>query len=288
MKFIQNGQFALYAEKILAAKDYYKDYLDRKINSAQFREAMYADKSLADVAGFNHSYNIDHISLTPPDEKLPIETIINYLADNNIISASARESMYGGFDEYRKYIRENYDHGEFFTCIYPEDERLLYAIAKITQPKKVFVAGAYYGYFAIWAMKTIHDNNGMIVLSDVDGEVCELAKENFKKLGYENNVKIYCEDASVLLTSRTEPIDMLVLDATGRHDDPIPERRGKRIYGAFLKEAKHLLSKGSVIVIHNMEPENPEMKPLVDELQSINAIGTNYDTYNGVGIYIMV
>jgi len=288
VKFIQNGQFALYAEKILSAKDYYKDYLDRKINSAQFREAMYADKSLSEVAGFNNSYNIDRISITPPDDRLPIEKIVNYLVDRNIISAESRDNMYVGFDEYRKYIRENYDHGEFFTCIYPEDERLLYAIAKISRPKKVFVAGSYYGYFAIWGMKTIHENDGMIVLSDVDGEVCELAEENFKKLGYENNVKIYCEDASVLLANRTEPIDMLILDAMGMHDDPIPERRGKRIYGAFLQDAKHLLSKGSVIVIHNMEPEKPEMKPLVDGLQSLNAVGTNYDTYNGVGIYIMI
>ena len=286
MKFIQNGQFALYAEKILSPKDYYKDYLDGKISSAQFREAMYADRNLSDVPGFNNNYNIDRISLTPPDDKLPIEFIVKYLVDSKIIPSCGH--MYDGFDEYRKHIRENYDHGEFFTCIFPEDERLLYAAAKITQPKKVFVAGAYYGYFAIWAMKTIHENNGMAVLSDVDGEVCELAKENFRKLGYENNVEIYCEDASVLLAKRTEPVDMLVLDATGRHDDPIPERRGKRIYGSFLKEAKHLLSKGSVIVIHNMEPENPDMKMLVDELKAINALGESYDTYNGVGIYIMV
>jgi predicted O-methyltransferase YrrM len=284
MKFIVTGQFAFYAEKILSSKEYYRDYMSGKINSAQFREAMYADKSLSGVPGFNE-YNINHISLTPPDEKLPAEIITKYLTDNNIISS--RDNMYDGFDGYRKHIRENYDHGEFITFIYPEDERLLYAVTKITQPKRVFAAGSYYGYFIIWAMKTISETGGRAVLSDVDSEVCELAKANFKKFGYENNSEIYCEDAAALLANRTEPIDMLVLDATGRHDDPRPEYRGKRIYGALLRDAKHLLRKGSVIVIHNMEPENPEMKMLVDELKSINARGTSYDTYNGLGVYII-
>ena len=284
MKFIENGQFALYAERKLASKEYYKDYLDRKIDSVQFYEAMIADASLANVEGFSQ-YNIKRISLTPPDDKMPTETITKYLLDNNIISKSSVENMYDGFDEYREYIRKNYNHGEFFTCIYPEDEQLLYAIAKIAQPKTAFLAGSYYGYFAIWAMKTIKEKGGTFVLADVDSEVCELSRENFEKLGYGDNVNVYCEDAEKILSERTETIDMLLLDATGRWDDPRPEYRGKRIYGSFLKAAKHLLKKGSVIVIHNMEPENPEMQVLVDELKAINAIGENYDTYNGLGVY---
>ena len=284
MKFIENGQFALYAERKLASKEYYKDYLDRKIDSVQFYEAMIADASLANVEGFSQ-YNIKRISLTPPDDKMPTETITKYLLDNNIISKSSVENMYDGFDEYREYIRKNYNHGEFFTCIYPEDERLLYAIAKIAQPKTAFLAGSYYGYFAIWAMKTIKEKGGTFVLADVDSEVCELSRENFEKLGYGDNVNVYCEDAEKILSERTETIDMLLLDATGRWDDPRPEYRGKRIYGSFLKAAKHLLKKGSVIVIHNMEPENPEMQVLVDELKAINAVGENYDTYNGLGVY---
>jgi len=284
MKFITTGQFALYAEKILAPKDYYKKYKTGQLNPAQFRDAMRADASLAEAAGFGE-YNIDRISLTPPDEKAPAETITKYFLENDIIKS--RAGMYDGFDGYRGYIRENYSHGGFVTFIYPEDERLLYAIAKITRPKSMFTAGSYYGYFAVWAMKTIAENGGTAVLSDVDGEACELAKENFERLGYGKNAEICCEDASSLLARRAEPIDMLILDATGKHDDPRPEYRGKRIYGAFLKDAGRLLKKGSVIVIHNMEPENPEMKPLVDGLREIGASGASCDTYNGLGAYII-
>jgi len=284
MKFIVNGRFASYVEGALASKAYYTKYLSGAIDSAGFRKAMLADKSLAKTAGFSKD-NIARIALTPPNEMLPAETIAAYLVDNKIIPVC--EDRYEGFDEYRKQIRGSFNHGEFFTCIYPEDERLLYAMASIMRPKQVFVAGSYYGYFAIWAMKAVAEQGGQCVLSDIDEEVCALAKENFETLGFGNHMKICCEDAEKLLLSRTEPIDMLVLDATGRHDDPRREYRGKRIYGALLKDAKHLLHKGSAIVIHNMEPEARDMKVLVDELWAMNALGTSCDTYNGLGAYVL-
>jgi len=278
-----NGQFALHVEKTLAPKKYYADYLSKKIDSAQFRQAMAADASLPD-SGWVNEYNLRRISISPPDEKLPTDTIVKYLAENGVLPQC--ENMYGGFEDYRKSIRENYNHGEFLTFIFPEDELLLYAAAKITQPKNIFVAGSYYGYFAIWAMKTVSENNGTATLSDINEKVCELAKENFIKFGYGNNSNICCEDAEALLLRRTEPIDMFVLDAAGRGDDPRPEYRGKRIYGPFLKAAKHLLKEGSVIVVHNME-ENPELKMFADELREINAVGTIYETYNGLGVYVV-
>ena len=281
MKFIVNGTFSSYAEKILEQKDYYIDYTGGKISSAQFRDAMLADADLADIAAGFSSGNIVRIAKMPPNERMPAEGIMESL-------------LYGGFDEYRKNIYANYNHGEFITYVYPEDERLMYAAAKlarISKPEnmKVFVAGSYYGYLAVWAMRVVCDSGGFAVLSDIDEEVCRLARENFKNLGLQDSAGIYCEDASSLLAERGKPeaIDMLVLDATGRGDDARPDFRGKRIYGALLREAKPFLRKGSVIYIHNMEPENPEMKMLVDELRAVNALGGSYDTFNGWGVYIV-
>ena len=279
------GLFAFYVDAILSLKEYYQEYLQGKLDSAQFYKAMLEDVELARVPGFG-KYSMERISLTPINDRLPLETMMEYLVNNDILPV--QKNIYEGFKEYREYIRKNYNHGDFFTCIAPEDERFLYVLAKIKQPKRVFVAGAYYGYFAIWAMPFIKENNGNCVLSDIDEEVCKLAKKNFINLGYGDNVEVYNEDSAILLEKRTEPIDMLILDATGRHDDPRPEYRGKRIYGTFLQKAKHLLSKGSFIIIHNMEPKNSDMKVLVDELQSLNALGTSYETFNGLGVYIMV
>ena len=283
MKFVENGQFSCYVEKTLAHKDYYKAYRAGQLDPPQFCEAMFADSALADVPGF-HEWNIRRIALTPWDETLPAKKLIGRLIDHHLLPK--HENMYEGFDAFRKTVREGYDHGEFFTCVFPEDERLLYALAELKKPRRTFVAGAYYGFLVIWAMRSIAACGGTIVLSDIDAEVCALAEQNFRRFGYGNITEVVCADAVELLRARSEPIDMLVLDATGLHDDPRPEMRGKRIYGSLFKAAKRLLAKDALIVIHNMEPEHPDMRELVEELRGIRAIGTNYDTYNGLGAYI--
>ena len=274
------GQFAVYAAKALAGKDYYQDYMARKISNGQFEQAMAADAAL----GFNE-YNVRHVSLTPQDERMPAEHIFGELEAAGLIPGGG--GMYDGFGEFRQYVLENYNHGEFVTFVYPEDELLLYAAAKLVRPARMFMAGSYYGYLAVWAMQAVRDMQGCAVLCDVDGEVCELARENFNRLGFGDCAQILCEDAGAVLARRTEPIDLLVLDATGRHDDERPDFRGKRIYGALLNAAKHLLHKGSVIYIHNMEPDSADMRGLVDGLREINARGASYDTYNGLGVYIV-
>ena len=280
-----SGQFALYAEKVLSQKDYYRQFMKGEINPAQFREKMLADRSLDAYFG-NDKSNYDRIPKIPLDEKMPADAIFNYLVDDKIIPNC--DNMYDGFDEYRQHIRTKYDHGDFFTCIFPEDERLIYAAARVKQPKEVFIAGAYYGYIAVWTMKTVVENGGMCVLSDIDEEVCRLASKNFEKLGYSSNSAIYCQGAEVLLANRTKPIDMLILDPTGNRNDPRPEYRGKNVYALCLKAAKHLLQKGSMIVVHNMSYEDPELESLVIELQAINALGTAYTTFNGLGVYVVL
>ena len=279
-----SGQFALFAEKVLSAKDYYRQFKNGAINAAQFREKMLEDDSLNDYFGFDKR-NYDRIPNIPLDEKMPADAIFKYLVDNKIIPQC--NNMYDGFDEFRQHIRKNYDHGDFYTNIFPEDERLIYAAAQVKQPKEVFVAGAYYGYIAVWVMKTVAKNGGMCVLSDIDDEVCKLAKENFARLGYTNNSAIHCEGGEILLANRRKPIDMLILDPTGDRSDPRPEYRGKNVYALCLRAAKHLLQKGSMIVVHNMSYEDPELESLVVELQTINALGTAYKTYNGLGLYVM-
>ena len=217
------------------------------------------------------------------DDKKPAEAIVRYLTEKKLISSP--ENMYDGFDEYRDYIYQNYDHGNFYSSIHPEDERLLYAISAITGPQNAFVAGSYYGYFAIWAMKNIAERGGMCILSDINRRVCELAKSNFDRLGFKDHSKVYCEEAEKLMAERGEPIDLLLLDAVGNWNDPRPEYRGKQIYVPILRAASPFLSKGSVIVIHNMRPNYFDR--LISLLKSINALGICYNSYNGLGVYVI-
>ena len=226
------------------------------------------------------------------NDTMPVEAIVKFLAENKIIASF--DIMYDGFDQYRKFIYDNYNHGYNYSSIHPEDERLLYALSKILQPKNAFIAGAYYGYFAVWLMKSISEKGGMCVLSDINREACKLAEYNFKKLGLAGFSKIMCEDAIQLLSVRKEPIDFILLDAMGKWNDPRPEYRGKQIYVPILKAAGPLLAKGSAIVMHNVRPYDFETETgrrqgresLIEVLRAINVIGICYDSYNGLGVFI--
>jgi predicted O-methyltransferase YrrM len=286
MKFITTGPFCRYAEAKLSPKSYYKQYMRGEITSRQFEAAMKADEALLGDPGFS-AYNMARIALTPQRETQPSEKIVGYLQSRGLLPVYDEPKMENAFSRYRKNIHKHYCHGDFVTFIYPEDERLFYILAALKKPQSAFMAGAYYGYLAVWAMQALGESGGLFTLSDINEEVCALARENIKGLGYEGHAEVINENAEDLLKKRTGVLDMLVLDATGKHDDPRPEYRGKRIYGSLLKAANHLLAKGTLIFIHNMEPDNPEMGELTEELRRINAVGTHYDTYNGLGAYII-
>ena len=217
------------------------------------------------------------------DENQPAENILQHLLNLQLIPSI--DKRYEGFDEYRKHIYEEYDHGNFYSSIHPEDERLLYAISSIVKPKEAFIAGSYYGYFAIWAMKAIGEEGGTCCLSDTDSRVCRLAQQNFSRLGFSANTRVICDDSVSILSKRKEPVDLLLLDAVGKWNDPRPEYRGKIIYYPILQAAIPLLRKGSVIVMHNMRPNY--FMPLIKLLESIPSMGMCYDSYNGLGVYIV-
>ena len=293
MKSNFNDSLALYIEKLLSSKDYYQEYQYGLIDSTQFYEAVLADESITGVIGSIIKENAKLNTLLHDEDKMPTEAIVAYLAENNMIPS--HEHKYDGFNEYRQFIYENYNHSGYYTSVHPEDEYLLYAISAIMQPKNAFIAGSYFGYFAVWAMNTISKNGGICVLSDIDRRACALAKENFKRLGFESSSKIMCEDAVKLLLAQEEPIDLLLIDAVGDWNDRRPDYRGKQIYVPMLKAASHALVKGSTIVMHNIRPGRSrmgwggmiDMDSLYSVLDSINAVGMAYDSYNGIGVYIV-
>jgi len=233
---------------------------------------------------YSNSYMLD-------GDKLASDTIINFFAENNLMSVP--ENIYEGFDTYRSYIYENYNHGQYYTSVQPEDERLAYAVSKIVKPKSAFIAGSYYGYFAIWLMPHIAENNGLCILSDIDQRVCRLAKNNFDKLGYANNAQIMCEDAVKLLNARKEPLDFILIDALGSWNDPRPDYRGKQIYIPILKAACASLTKGSTILMHNVRPRDFDQRysmnknSMLSILKSIDAVGICYDSRNGLGVFVV-
>jgi len=190
-----------------------------------------------------------------------------------------------GFDDFCVRVKPVYDNGGWITEILPEDELCMYALAALTNPKRMFIAGAYFGYWALWAMPAIQANGGSCVLSDVNPAVIEIARRNMDALAFGPNSLCLTEDAEKLLLADDEPIDLLALDAYGSGDDPRPTHRGKRLYDPLLSAARHRLRSGSYIIVHNLERDSAELQPFLGQIDSIAAAKAELVSYNGLGIY---
>lgn len=79
-------------------------------------------------------------------------------------------------------IGRGFDHQGLGTYIYPEEGRLLLAIALAFRPRNAVFLGSYYGYWAAWALPAIVACGARAVLVDPDPRVAEVARRSLARL----------------------------------------------------------------------------------------------------------
>ena len=107
------------------------------------------------------------------------------------------------------------------------------------KPEKILEIGAAVGYSAMCFSKYLKEN-GRIDTIERDEERIKEAKENFKKVGVEDKIKIYEGDAVEILPTLNEEYDVAFIDAA----------KGK--YPFFLKEALRMIKPTGVILADNI------------------------------------
>jgi predicted O-methyltransferase YrrM len=160
------------------------------------------------------------------------------------------------FAQFREHVTRAFNHGDHLTYIFPEESRLLYAVAEITAPTRTVFLGSYYGYWAIWALPAIAAAGGSAVLIDPDPEVLDLSAANVGRLGYADICTFVCEDGVVYLERERANYDFAVLDAEGPVAEGPADRRGKAIYGPLTAAVTPLLQPGGLLLAHNILLEN--------------------------------
>lgn len=193
-----------------------------------------------------------------------------------------------------------FDHDGRTTYIFPEEARLLYALAHLLRPRTTVFLGSYYGYWAVWALPGILAGGGHVTLVDTDAAVMELARRNLARLGLDAGVEFVVADATVPPPTGTAVVDLCVLDAEGPKDCPDEDLRDKAIYHPIMRAWTPSLRPGGVLVAHNMLLGNLspnayfEAKILHNRGQYARFerhLGEHYDvrrvypTSEGVGVY---
>ena len=110
---------------------------------------------------------------------------------------------------------------------------------KQNPPKRILEIGAAVGYSAMCFSEFLADG-GKIDTIERDEERIREAKENFKKVGVGEKIKLYEGDAVEILPTINEQYDMVFIDAA----------KGK--YPFFLKESLRMIKENGVIFADNI------------------------------------
>ncbi|MFM0351113.1 O-methyltransferase [Paraburkholderia sp. RL17-347-BIC-D] len=149
-------------------------------------------------------------------------------------------------------INSNFDHGGFGTYIYPEEGRLLLAIALAARPTRTVFLGSYYGYWAAWALPALVACGGSAVLVDPDPVAAVVARRSLARLYPGAPIEVVCATGEQYLSDGGGPFDLVVLDAELPRDHADPTRRGKGIYAHLLRAVLPHLAERSLLVCHNI------------------------------------
>mgnify|MGYP004645926397 FL=1 len=110
---------------------------------------------------------------------------------------------------------------------------------KENPPKRILEIGTAVGYSAMCFSEFLVQD-GVIDTIERDEERIQEAKENFKKVGVEDKIKLYEGDAVEILPTLNEKYDMVFIDAA----------KGK--YPFFLKESLRMIKENGIIFADNI------------------------------------
>ncbi|MBQ4111045.1 MAG: O-methyltransferase [Clostridia bacterium] len=136
------------------------------------------------------------------------------------------------FSEMEAYVKEHY-----VPVITKDTRRFLEVLLSIVNPKKILEIGCAIGYSAsIFA----NASNAHITTIELEEEMVKLAKENIKKIGFEDRITILHGDAVDVLPTLTEKYDLIFMDAA------------KGQYTEFFRLCEPLLSDNGIIISDNI------------------------------------
>ncbi|WP_207588920.1 class I SAM-dependent methyltransferase [Halomontanus rarus] len=135
-----------------------------------------------------------------------------------------------------------------FPTIGHEVGSFLRLCARLTGARSVFEFGSGYGYSAYWVAPALGDD-GQIVLTEVDREELELAREYFERGGYADRAVFEAGDALDVIDRYDGPFDLVLVD----HEN-------HRYVDGF-EAVREKIAPGGVVVADNVLNSGTEMTP---------------------------
>jgi len=165
----------------------------------------------------------------------------------------------GAFESFQSTVKKKFTIPG--TSISPVMERLLYLLSEVKQPRRAIGLGTYCGYALVWAvgascrMGKAYTADKVYAI-DIDADVTEQARQNFKNLEHTDHIEFITEDGFKVVDYLDGPFDYIYLDV----DSP---ELGKGIYLDLLKQLYGKLEMGGWVLAHDTC-----VPPFADQLEA--------------------
>lgn len=108
--------------------------------------------------------------------------------------------------------------------------RVLSMIARMIQPQQILEVGTFTGYSALCFAEALPEN-GCVDTLEMDDELEDFIRDNFRNSPYENKINLYIGDALAIIPSLEKMYDLVFLDAE--------KSQYTRYYDAVLPKVKN-------------------------------------------------
>lgn len=166
---------------------------------------------------------------------------------------------------------------EGFPHVGPAVGGVLRFLARTSDAERIFEFGSGYGYSAYWMAEAL-PADGEIVLTDVDSDVLERAREYLERGGYADLARFELGDAQETIEAYDGPFDVVLID------------HQKDRYVEALDAVRPKVPIGGVVVADNAITASPvdfdDLRALLDaDGESTDALEANPET-RGVAAYL--
>jgi predicted O-methyltransferase YrrM len=275
----------------------YKRYINRHASRTEYQKALTEIEN--EVLGRLLNENQFKLSTRfPIDEEQFVDTILATLNKAKVINDINYPKK--DFVDFRKDVKKNFQHENNITYIFPEEERLLFALSHIVKPKHMVFLGSYYGYWSIWAMPALQHYSGKATLIDVNPAVLTLAEKNCKKFSYHSLCTFMADDAIKFFNQTPITHDFAVLDAEGPKFGTDPDLLDKAIYFPIIRATYNALAIGGLLLCHNILLRNAFEDTYFDTMIANNqqqfskfltfiqenfSYTSDFESTEGIGVY---
>ena len=191
-----------------------------------------------------------------------VDSALELLKSKGHVPASADYDRLA-VDAHRALLKDEFEGS--WTSLSPTMERLIYMLTSVKRPAHLLELGSFWGYTLGWfAGPCIGPDSAYgaerIIGIDVDADMVEKARANFKKLENVSGVELIAEDARTALDRIEGPFDFVYLEAkyenravaaaqASGESDPLGPVSG--LYLVLLKQLYDRLPEGAWVMAHD-------------------------------------